>query len=409
MHRLLYISASSPVPSKLGPARRNFHVLEQLSRRFEVSLLTTGTEEQARLFDDVLGSRVRAATFVRAAVAVRTTFASKAWRTATNRCDFLPVLCRELRVACREVFETQQFDAVVLSHVLLRGLPIPAGIAVIGDTHNVEFDVLRRMSEARGGSLARRIYASAQWRATRTEESRCANAVDLLLATSDRDAEIFIRELGIQHTAVVANGIDLSEFQRADTPGLPLTMLFAGLMSYYPNQQGIRWFLTNVLPLVLRAHPRAKLVVAGAAPPQWLRDMSSDIVEVTGSVRDMRPYLERASVVVAPLWHGGGTRVKILEAMATGRPVVSTAIGCEGLGAIHDDSILIANDPAQYAEHVVRLFNDTEMARRIADGGFRHVTLNYDWEQLGTKLCNHVHSTLRTRHGRMLSSPGVVA
>jgi glycosyltransferase involved in cell wall biosynthesis len=157
-------------------------------------------------------------------------------------------------------------------------------------------------------------------------------------------------------------------------------------MSYFPNQQGLRWFLERVFPLVRRRVPNARLVAAGASPPKWLRKRAEEHVLVTGAVEDMRPFLARARVTIAPLLTGGGTRVKILEANAVGRPVVSTAIGAEGLGVRDGDSILLADDPEQFAHHVIAVLSDDALARRLSVAGRAYVTQNHDWDRIGERL-----------------------
>jgi glycosyltransferase involved in cell wall biosynthesis len=163
-------------------------------------------------------------------------------------------------------------------------------------------------------------------------------------------------------------------------------IVFSGLMSYYPNQQAVGWFLDEIFPRIARRVPAARFVVAGAAPPGWLRARASDHVEVTGRVPDIRPYLRTASVVVAPLRIGGGTRVKILEAQAMRRPVVSTTIGAEGLDVAHGQSILIADDAHEFADRVVDLLSDASQAARIAASGWAHAAEHFSWTDIGERL-----------------------
>ena len=383
--RILYISGTPLVPSKLGPARRNHHILQQLSRFYETVVLTVGLPTDARSIVSSCSGLVADVIVVPARHESPSKVLRKLWRTATGRCDFLPVLEPALRTACAEIATRQSFDAIVLSSVLLRKLPLPESARVVADTHNVEFDVHRRTA-ASADSVLRRLYAACQCPSTRWEERRSGTRVHLLMATSTRDRDLFERELELPHVAVIPNGIDLAEFQPAAARERWPIILFSGLMSYYPNQQGIRWFLDSVFPSVLRQVPEAKLVVAGAAPPAWLRSRQNKSVEVTGRVADMRPYIAGARVVIAPLMIGGGTRVKILEAQAMAKPVVSTSLGAEGLAQRHDESILIGDDAASFAGHVVRLLTDPTAAARVAHNGRRHVVDHFDWDRIGVEL-----------------------
>ena len=401
--RILYIWYAPPVPFRLGPARRHYHVLDQLSRFYHVSFLSLGEAGDAEAFERRFGDRVADFTFVRRKIGWTRTRITKIARTFAGRCDFMPVFEPDFRRACARICAADRFDAIVLSSVLLRRLPLPAGVPIVGDTHNVEFDVLRRTAAA-ADHLVLRQHAARQWPATREEEQRCARAVDLLLATSPRDRDLLERELGLGHVAVVPNGIDLKEFRLAECAPEPGAILFSGLMSYYPNQQAVRWFAREVFPRIRDRVPNAKLIVAGASPPRWLRSRAGPDLEVTGQVADIRPFIARASVVVAPLLIGGGTRVKILEAQAMGRPVVSTTIGAEGLGLQDDESVRIADTAAVFAQRVSETLTDIRAAERIALGGHRHVVQHFDWDRIG----EHVSVLFASRLG-LSTTPEPVA
>jgi polysaccharide biosynthesis protein PslH len=382
--KVLYIAHSSPVPAKIGPSRRHFHILQQLSRFYDVHLLSLGSRSDAEMFRAAFDQRI---SFYEYAIVQQKRTARvgrKLWRTLTLRCDFLPVVDAPLRRSCARITTKESYDAIVLSTVLLRGLPLPNSCPLIADTHNVDCDVLARTALSAGGFF-RRCYASWQARSTFKAERWAGLNVDLLLASSERDRRIF-ESMGVQSTAVIPNGVDVDEFSPPENSGESGLILFTGLMSYYPNQQAIRWFLNAIFPLVQKCFPEAKLVVAGAAPPPWLLAMRSHCVEVTGAVRDMRPYLERASVVIAPLLIGGGTRVKILEAQAMGRPVVSTSLGAEGLAVEHGKSILLADDAESFSTHVVRILTDPDFASWLAANGRANTVQHYDWNRIGERL-----------------------
>jgi glycosyltransferase involved in cell wall biosynthesis len=392
--RILYICYASPTHTRLGPARRHYHVLDQLCRFYDVHLLSLGAPSEAAVFAREFGGRIRGYTLAPRSGSPGRTFARKAWRTLTGRCDFLPAQEPALQRLCVEITSTQSFDAILLSIVLLRRLPLPAGVPIIGDTHNVEFDVFRRMA-ARSDSVPHRHYARWQWPSMRREEQWCGRNVDLVLATSNRDRQVFETELGLKKVAVIPNGIDLAEFAASASPPQPATVVFSGLMSYYPNAQAVRWFLDAIFPIVRQKLPHVLLVVAGAAPPRWLRESAGDHLEVTGRVADMRPYLARAAVVVAPLLIGGGTRVKILEAAAMGKPVVSTSLGAEGLDLRHGESILLADEPQAFAAHVISLLEDPQRAARIGTNARSHVAEHFDWNRIGERVSRLLHARLQ--------------
>jgi glycosyltransferase involved in cell wall biosynthesis len=392
--RILYISHTSPVPAKIGPSRRHYHILDQLARFYDVRLLSLGMKSEEEMFREAFAKRVPRFHYATVQQGKNVRFMLKVWRTLTWRCDFLPVFEPNLRRLLAEVTSSQRLDAIMLSTPLLFGLPLPRGVPIVSDTHNVESDVLKRTSVLAEDFL-RRQYARWQVRSTFREERRCIHGVDLLLANSDRDRQVFENEFDVRNIAVIPNGVDVTEFSPPKSLGDPGTILFTGLMSYYPNQQAMRWFLSKVFPLILKKVPEAKLVVAGAGPPAWLLNKKSNILEVTGRVPDMRPYFERARVVIAPLMIGGGTRVKILEAQAMARPVVSTTLGAEGIDGRDGHTILLADDPASFAQQVSGLLTDLDFAAGIGVNGRKHVACFYDWNRIGERL----EATLRGRIG----------
>lgn len=382
--RVLYISYTSPVPAKIGPSRRHFHVLTQLLRFYDVQVLSLGTKTQSAMFGREFGDKVIRFDYAKTHGSFAAKLFFKSWLNLTLRCDWLPSRNRSLRKLCRSVIEEGRFDAIILSGCLLNRLPLPCGIPIIADTHNVEFEVLARAA-AFADTFVRRLYARFQRPWTLREEKRCALKADLVLATSEGDKDKFERTLNIPNVAVVPNGVDVAEFYPHEGSTEPGEILFTGLMSYYPNRQAIRWFLDSVYPKIRQALPSARLTVAGANPPRWLLARRSLEVRVTGVVPDMRPYFQRARVVIVPLMIGGGTRVKILEAQAMARPVVSTSLGAEGLN-VTSSSIVLADDADAFASNVVRLLTDATFALHVAMEGRRLVVREYAWDHIGDRL-----------------------
>ena len=209
--RVLYIAYASPVPSRLGPARRHYHVLEQLARFYDVHFLCVGDAARPRPSSatSAIGCAASPSCRVRPAFAGAT---PGSWRgRCMGRCDFLPALEPALRQACAGVTAHTPSTPSCCRRCCCARCRCRTHVPIVGDTHNVEFDVLRRTA-AHADRVLLRHYARRQWPATLREERRCGEAVDLLLATSARDRHVFERELGLRRVAVVPNGIDLAEF-----------------------------------------------------------------------------------------------------------------------------------------------------------------------------------------------------
>jgi glycosyltransferase involved in cell wall biosynthesis len=382
--RILMAFHAPPCPPDIGPSRRHYHVLAETLKRHDVTVLSLGTEEDAAAFDECFGARVVRRAFV-ANSRRRTVNALRCgWYLATGRSDFHRLRRRAFQEAL-DAIDPGQFDLAYFSTTMLGCYRLPAGLPLVGDTHNIEYDNLARASRQTRERWRRGFYRL-QARYTRREELAYASRFSIVCTTSERDRALLSRLAPGVPMSVVPNGIDLDKYRRpsgaAPQPG---EMLFTGLMSYYPNQHGIVRFTERVLPLVRARVPYARLRIVGANPSAAVRALASDHVEVTGRVPDVRPAYARADVSVVPLWIGGGTRVKALEALAMGVPVVSTPLGCEGLDVRDGGSVLIGRTDEELADAIVALMTRPALRSALVAEGLA-VADEYDWRRVGLAL-----------------------
>jgi glycosyltransferase involved in cell wall biosynthesis len=208
-----------------------------------------------------------------------------------------------------------------------------------------------------------------------------------LVVASDTDRRV----LGDTADAVVIpNGVDIPTSSSGTPPDSRPTLAFVGMMSYEPNIAGITWFVRQALPLIRRSIPDIRLIVVGSDPPPEVRRLhDGDSVVVTGTVPHVEPYLARARVAIAPLFFGGGTRIKILEAFANRRPVVTTTIGAEGLDVDDGIHLLIADEPDAFARACVSLVRDAGRAKALVDNGFE-LARRHAWGTVEQRIQQHV-------------------
>jgi len=192
----------------------------------------------------------------------------------------------------------------------------------------------------------------------------------------------------------IGNGVDVSLFVPTEETAGPPTLLYVGTMHYYPNIDAIHYFFQEIHPHLARLVPDVRVVIVGHDPPAeilaWQRLPG---IEITGSVSDVRPYLAKSTAVIVPLRLGSGTRLKILESTAAGRPVVSTSVGAEGLGMRHGEHLLIADDPGQFARQTAELLRDGALRRRLITAARPFVLARYSWQALGEQyevVCRQV-------------------
>ena len=196
---------------------------------------------------------------------------------------------------------------------------------------------------------------------------------------------------------VVPNGVGITEIQRnldGETKKEPLEMLFCGSIEYLPNKEGLTWFCKEVFPLVLAKLPDAKLSIVGRGNPgKELSDLlKSSSIFNHGGVERINTYYQRASIAIVPLLSGSGTRLKLMEAMAFKVPVVSTSIGAEGINYTDRKNILIADSPGSFANEVIELLQNPQLANNIANEAFLLVKNEYDWDIVGDKMANYLES-----------------
>jgi glycosyltransferase involved in cell wall biosynthesis len=256
-------------------------------------------------------------------------------------------------------------------------LPVPAVLF----EHNVEAEIWIRHAGVPQNPL-RRLYMAMQARRMVAYEAAECRRFSRVIAVSGNDADTIRTRYGATAVSHVETGVDVEYFA---PPGTALRnsqrIVFVGSMDWLPNIDGITWFMQQVLPIIRTALPNVLLQVVGRSPPRSLYQLAeqSGNIEITGSVPDVRPYLWHAALSIVPLRIGGGTRLKIYEAMAAGIPVVSTTIGAEGLPVKRGEHIELADSPAAFAASVINLISDEAKATTISDMAQQFVKENCAW------------------------------
>ena len=217
---------------------------------------------------------------------------------------------------------------------------------------------------------------------------------DAALVCSDEDGAITQAQNSQIRVATIANGADTTFFTPQRQPDTRPTILLLGTMHYYPNVDSVHYFFETIYPALRQAQPDLQVLIVGHQPPPAIQALAElPGVTVTGSVDDVRPYMARSWLLAVPLRLGGGTRLKIAEAMAAGLPVVSTTVGAQGLNVTHDQDLLLADTPAAFVTTTLRLLNDDSLQRRLGEAGRKLVESSYSWQALGQQfatLCAEV-------------------
>jgi len=210
---------------------------------------------------------------------------------------------------------------------------------------------------------------------------------DHLLTVSELDRRFFSQYIDAYKITVIPTGVDTDYFQPTHGEENPNSLVFTGSLDWLPNDDAMSYFLTELLPRIRYYVPQATFCIAGRNPSPKIRALAiRHGVQVTGRVQDIRPYIRSAAVYVVPLRIGGGTRLKIFEAMAMGKAIISTSIGAEGLPVENGENIIVRDDPDQFALSAARLLLDSEYRRRLGSAARQLVSTNYSWKVAAAKF-----------------------
>jgi glycosyltransferase involved in cell wall biosynthesis len=383
--RILWIKTELLHPLDKGGRIRSYQMLRSLSRQHHVTYLC---------LDDGLAApdaRERAREYAQDVVLVPFRAPAKmslGFFAALLRNLLSPLpyaVARYHSPALREQVRRLAASAdLIVSDFLSSSLNVPDGLPAptVLFEHNVEAIIWQRHATVPQHPL-RRAYMRLQWRRMLRHEARECRRFSHVVAVSAIDAEIIRREYVVASVGHVPTGVDLAYFSASrPRPRDSRELVFVGSMDWMPNDDGIRWFASEVFGRIQERVSGTRLTVVGRSPSPGMRELAARnaAIEVTGTVADVRPYLERAAVSVVPLRIGGGTRLKIYELMASGVPVVSTTIGAEGLPIRHGEHLLIADTAAEQVSAICALLADQARGEVLAVNALRHVQEHCSWD-----------------------------
>lgn len=310
---------------------------------------------------------------------------------ATNLLSPLPYFMKKYEsLGMRREIENQlkheQFDVLVCDFLQPSvNVPEKLPIATVLFQHNVEAMIWKRHYEVQR-NWVKKAYLYNQWRKTRSYEAAACQRFDLTVAVSPEDRERMGREYELEHVADVATGVDTEYFRpqsenQGHTEVEPHSLVFTGSMDWLPNEDAIQYFVRDIMPLVRQTIPDLILTVVGRQPYPSLIELSrrDPGVIVTGRVDDVRPYIERAAAYIVPMRVGGGTRLKIYEAMSMGKPVISTTIGAEGLPVRNGNELLLADTPKAFASQIVCVLGNKDLARQLGASAAKVIRERFGW------------------------------
>jgi len=397
--RILWVKADKILPVHSGGNIRSYHILRQLALRHELIFLSYYGGGPDAEYEDELTRQFPGAICM---------CTGKRSPTRLSRSlDYLVRLPMEAPYAVsrfrsvavqrrlRTWFQEARFDVVVCDFLdaavnFPRCLPIPTTLF----QHNVESEIWRRHALTESNP-ARRLLYRVEFEKMLSYERSMVRKFHRVIAVSEHDRQLMGAWTDLSRITVVPTGVDLQQYRPDLSAEADASLvLFVGAMDWEPNIDAVEYFCREIWPSIQCKVPAARFRIVGRSPGRRVRRLASSWVEVTGSVPLLVDHLREAAVVVVPLRVGGGTRLKIYEAMAAAKAVVSTSIGAEGLDVHHDHNIVLADDPEAFAGAVIKLLQNADLRRRYEQAAAT-LAAKYDWATIGDKFSDVLETLTR--------------
>jgi glycosyltransferase involved in cell wall biosynthesis len=402
--RILFLTQIIPYPPDAGPKIKTWHVLRHLAERGHAITLASFVRPEEQVFVPEL-KRVCAQVHT---VPLQRSRLKDGYYLLKSQFSGRPFLIErddlgKMRALVESLLASEAFDYALADQLTMTQFLISkkGGLGRapqrIFDAHNAVWTIVERMRQNSSWYLQPMLRLEAQ-RVKRYEAMLVRDFEHTLAVTAidEKDLLTAVRETMpgfeqacAQKITVIPIAVDTAKLQLIQRRPGSTNILTLGTLHYLPNADGIRWFATEVFPLILQQLPQATLTILGKNPPPDFLQMAAENpgrITVTGYVPELEPYLERAALMVIPVRAGSGMRVRILEALARGMPLVTTTVGLEGIDARHAQEVLVADTPEDFAQAVVRLMGDAELQARLAQNGRRLAESAYDWRVVLKKL-----------------------
>ncbi|NOT22632.1 MAG: glycosyltransferase [Nitrospiraceae bacterium] len=403
--RILWLKTELLHPVDKGGKIRTYQMLKEMKRQHHLTYLTLDEAPEDR------ASHEQAHEYCHELICVphRTEdkFTARFYgELALNFVSPLPYFIQKYRSAAmarmlKSVLREQKPDLLVCDFLhpsvnLPDAMPCPSLLF----QHNVEAMIWQRHYEEQTNPL-KKAYLCNQWKKTQQYEKAACHRFDRVVAVSVDDGETMKREYGLSDVSDIPTGVDTAYFQR--NPAIsaePHHLVFTGSMDWLPNEDAILYFAEQILPRIKNILPDIRLTIVGRSPSPRVFQLSRQEsgITITGRVEDVRPYMQRAGAYIVPIRIGGGTRLKVYEAMAMEMPVVSTRVGAEGLPVLHGEHLLFADTPEDFATAVIRILTDADLARALGEKASATVRERYGWGNVATKFSLICQDVLREWH-----------
>jgi len=418
MKKVLWLSHFIPFPPKGGNLQRSYNLIKELSKTHELTLLSFNQSKIINSTELAQAAQKHFSEFctIYDAIKIESEY-SKIKKIYLLLKSLLPwhtytvswLESKEFAKKLNALLSNNHFDIIHVDTISLAPyVSNLKNVKVVLNHHNIESAMMLRRAENEN-NLFKKLYFYQEGIKLQKLEREICNKFDLNITCSDLDSERLKSVAGVTDCISIPNGVDLDYFQPMATQIKPKSLVFAGGLSWYPNLDAMTFFLKSVWPELVRQVPDISLTVIGKNPPAWMLDMQKEYsnLYVTGFVDDVRPYLAEAQIYICPIKDGGGTKLKVLDALAMGKALIADAIACEGIDVVNNESVIFASTPTEYIEKIKFLIAHPAIAEELSLNGVQLIKDLYGFQSIGKKMAdiyNKLDQPARTANAQNIAT-----
>jgi len=395
--KILWISHILPYPPKGGVMQRSYNLIKEVAKENEVYLFAFNQKAWLPTKEDIIKAKKEFERFCKKVEVFElpSDKSKAAWYSLVLKSFFskdgYTINWTRSKIMAKKIKEFLATNHIDLIHCDTIGLAeyvkdikeIPKGL----NHHNIESHMMLRRAKREKNPL-KKLYFYIEGIKLRKYEKQVCPKFNMNLVVSELDKKRLLNIAPNSKIAVIPNGVDINYFKPLNSKIKRHNIVFAGRMNAYPNEDAVIWFLKEIWPLLKKEVPDTTFTIAGRNPtPRIKKFAKNDLsILVTGYVDDIRPFIAQAEVYICPIRDGGGTKLKLLDAIAMGKAIVSTSIGAEGLEVKNGEHILIADDPVSFVSQILRIFKNLNLRTNLGNSAKNLVEKKYSWKIIGKKL-----------------------
>lgn len=387
--KILFISIDFPIPPNTGSRIRDLQTLKALAKYHDVYWVTKTLEGEINKKDiDEMQKYCREMIII-------------PWKHKHSIIKFILSLftkypykilqfkSEKMNLVIKNIINQNQFNLIFCDHLYVtQYLPSEINIPVIASNEDTCFGNFLRLTKSQ--NILRSLYAKTQVKKMMHYEIKMLRKYGHFITTSENEKKLITSKLSDLDVIVIDNGVDLDYFSPGQRTDFTPTITFIGWYAYYPNKDAVLYFVNKIFPLLKKSHMQIRLYIVGKGASKEIYSLENEDIIVTGMVDDVRKYLANTDVFIVPVRLGGGTKNKILVAWASGVPVVSTSFGAEGLLAVNGKNILVEDNEEGFAERIIEVIKNKELAESLRENGIKLVQEHYDSNKIAVKLNSYI-------------------